>query len=276
MLQKAFQLLEEAFQVTTEFYAKTIPRKPVKSLLHKPGVIAHRGLIAHPTIKENTMLAFEECLKKNIWGIEFDIRWTKDLYPIIHHDPSTLRVWGKDKFIHEMNLTELKNEFPAIPSLSEVAASYGNKMHLMIEIKKLPEFTDSEMKTASYNLTDALQSLQPEQHYHFMSFQPEELIKKFKLNPKSILGIATTNIKDAINTAEKWKIKGITGHFALITSKLRILAQAKNLKVGVGFINSKNSMYRELELNADFLYSNNPLVIQGLLNKIPAPDAQQQ
>lgn len=275
MLQKSFHLIEALFQITTEFYAKTIPRKSIKMLLQKTGIVAHRGVIAHPIIKENTMAAFRECLKKNIWAIEFDIRWTKDLIPVVHHDPDAIRVWNKGLFIHEVSFEQLRQEIPEIPTLSEVVEEFGEKLHLMVEVKKLPEFNESQEKTAIYNLNQALQSLLPEKHYHFMSFQPEDLIERLKLPSKSILSIVTTNIESAIHRATALEIKGLTGHFALITPRLRKLAKVKNLKIGVGFVNSKNSLFRELTIGTDYIYSNRPFLIQELLNKIPFTNAQQ-
>lgn len=275
MLQKSLHFLEAVFQLTTEFYAKTIPRKSIKRLLHNTGLVAHRGVITHPYIKENTMQAFDECLKKNIWAIEFDIRWTKDLIPIVHHDPNTIRVWNKPLVIHDTSFDQLRQELPDIPTLQEVVERFGGKLHLMIEVKKLPQFSESEIKTASYNLKQALESLQPETHYHFMSFQPEELIGSLNLPSKSILSIVRTNIKRSIEEASYLKIKGITGQFALIRPWHRKLAKDHQLLVGVGFINSKNSLFRELQLGADFIYSNHPFLIQDLLNKIPPANAGQ-
>lgn len=275
MLHKAMHLLEASFQTITEVYAKFIPRKQTQSLRLKPGLVAHRGLITHPNIKENTMLGFNECLQKNIWGIEFDIRWTKDLIPVVHHDASAKRVWGKDILIHELNINELKQQLPEIPTLEEVCLQFGKKMHLMIEVKKLPQFKKYSAKTMTYNLNKALHELSPQAHYHFMSFQPEELIDQLKLPPHSIFSITTTDVEKSLKLAKKLGLEGVTGHFTLITAKKRAQAQAHQLKIGVGFINSRNSLLRELHLGADYLFTNKPFLIQDLLNKIPHSNAEQ-
>ena len=41
------------------------------------------------------MQAFQLAVKHGSYGIEFDVRWTKDLVPVIHHDCDCSRVWGR-------------------------------------------------------------------------------------------------------------------------------------------------------------------------------------
>ncbi len=102
---------------------------------------AHRGI--HDNSKnnvENTIDAFNRAIVLN-YGIECDVRLTKDNIPVIIHDKNLLRVTGVNKEINEITFVELKkikllNSEEYIPSLSEVLSIVNDKVPLIIEIKK--------------------------------------------------------------------------------------------------------------------------------------------
>jgi len=68
-------------------------------------ILAHRGLpFEYP---ENTLISFEESLKCG-FGIETDIRRTKDNILVLCHDRNILRATGVDATIGESTLKDLK------------------------------------------------------------------------------------------------------------------------------------------------------------------------
>jgi len=60
--------------------------KPTISDLRNCKIVSHRGEHDNKIVKENTLAAFDRVLHQGIWGIELDIRWTKDLQPVVIHD----------------------------------------------------------------------------------------------------------------------------------------------------------------------------------------------
>ena len=52
--------------------------------LEGPFLIGHRGNAAHD--RENTPRAFETALEAGCDGVELDVRLTRDLVPVVHHD----------------------------------------------------------------------------------------------------------------------------------------------------------------------------------------------
>lgn len=90
-------------------------------------LIAHRGLVTD-SIKENTIKAFDEALKSSkYYGIELDVRETKDKVFVVYHD-----LLYKGKLIKNCLYKELKND--DIPKLIDVLKLDTNKI-IMIEIK---------------------------------------------------------------------------------------------------------------------------------------------
>ena len=69
--------------------------------------IAHRGGVVENEIPENSKEALLQAAKKNYWGVELDMRITKDSVLIAHHDPLFLRYYGVAREVTEMRWDEI-------------------------------------------------------------------------------------------------------------------------------------------------------------------------
>ena len=104
-------------------------------------IIAHRG-VYNSKIKENTYLAiFNAINNKNIYGVEFDIRLTKDNKIVVIHDKTINRTSNGIGIVENMALKELqkynfgsKDFYQTIPTLEKILEINTNKLFL-IEIK---------------------------------------------------------------------------------------------------------------------------------------------
>ena len=67
-------------------------------------IIAHRGSHDNHRILENTMAAFDRAAEAGVWGVELDIRWTRDLAPVVFHDPDLSRLYGRPETIASFTL----------------------------------------------------------------------------------------------------------------------------------------------------------------------------
>ena len=100
---------------------------------------AHRGLFDNNTQPENTLSAFQLALDKG-YGIEFDVRMTKDNIPIVVHDLNLFRVCGEDLNVSDLSFKDLQvlNLFSTnekIPLLEDVLTMIDGKVPIIVEIK---------------------------------------------------------------------------------------------------------------------------------------------
>lgn len=101
---------------------------------------AHRGLHDNASIApENSMQAFKRAVKKG-YGIELDVRLSKDGVPVVFHDYTLERVCGKEGKVCEYTYEELRQFFlcnsqEKIPRLEDVLKMVNGKVPLIIEIK---------------------------------------------------------------------------------------------------------------------------------------------
>lgn len=160
-------------------------------------IIAHRG-IYNSKIKENTYLAiFNAFNNKNIYGVEFDIRLTKDNKIVIIHDKTINRTSNGIGIVENMTLKELqkynfgsKNFYQTIPTLEKILEINTNKIFL-IEIK-----VSNNSKLFSKILLDILDKYKTQKIY-LMSFNKEilNIIKNNNVNFNIGLIYLTNNIK---------------------------------------------------------------------------------
>lgn len=118
------------------------PQRPTEDMkkLMKGQKFAHRGLYNNEAgIPENSMMAFQRALEKG-YGIEIDVRLTRDRVPIIFHDGSLRRMCGDDRQPEMLTLKEIKNlrllnTEEKIPTLEEFLELVQDKTNVLVEFK---------------------------------------------------------------------------------------------------------------------------------------------
>ena len=209
----------ERFLITScdQFFSAFPQKRPAKKLLEDCLIISHRGIHDQREIKENTMDAFVLAEEKGVYGIELDFRWTRDLVPVVVHDPDLERVFGMDVQIAEHDFESLKSLCPSVPSLQQVVERFGNKMHLMIEVKHEhypnPEHQNTILEAIFSNLI-------PGQDYHLISLDPEmlELIECVPDHAK--MPVAELNVGKLSEIALERNYAGVLGHYFLLNGRL--------------------------------------------------------
>ena len=101
---------------------------------------AHRGLYDKKRgIPENSMQAFERAVNAG-YGIELDVRETRDHVLVVHHDETLERSCGDSRRVCDVSLEELR-QLPLfgtderIPTFEEVLRLIDSKVPLIVELK---------------------------------------------------------------------------------------------------------------------------------------------
>lgn len=254
--------LKLAEKMIDSFFASMPQKKPAALSFSKVCLIAHRG--AHNNsqgIIENTEAAFDRALSLGCWGIEFDIHTTADGVLVVNHDPDLLRLWGKNLAICDLDFKTLRNLVPQIPRLSEIIAKYGKRMHLFIELKA-PFKGETALKEELQNLTAGID-------YHLLSLD-ESVFAAMTQFPKEIMLLVPVhnNVKYFCNQAVQKKYGGVLGHYLLLTNKkIKTLKLADKI-VGVGIVDSKKVLYRELNREMYWIFSNKAVLLANCLKEM--------
>jgi len=263
--------LEQWFLKGVDRWAERHPEHPAAPRrLAAARIVAHRGAYDNREVFENTIAAFERFRTAGGWGIELDVRWTRDGVPVVSHDPDGGRLFGVDRPIADMDLATLQRHLPLVPALTDVVARFGGRLHLMVEIKCLPH---RERRHPAALLRRCFEALIPGRDYHLLSLD-RRLLQRLAFRPEAAcIPIARLNFRKIRQAAESNGWGGIAGHYALIRRRQVDALHRGGFSVGTGFVNSPNSLHRELNRGVDWLFSDRPLAVQRLLSP-PARTAQ--
>ena len=255
--------IEKLFHIVADGMTAALPQAlPSKEKLEECRLVSHRGEFDNRQILENTLAAFDRVRDSGVWGMELDVRWTKDLQPIVFHDADFQRLFGSASMVNGMTMTEIRSEFPMVPSFEEVILRYGKKLHLMIEIKEEaypdPAYQSQVMKTL-------LSQLEPQKDFHILSMVPE-MFESIRFVPsQTFLPIARTHVNTLSRMAMRNNNGGIAGHYLFITNRIKQRHQDIGQKVGTAYANSRNCLFREINRGVDWIFSNKALEMQSIV-----------
>ncbi|KZX60334.1 hypothetical protein A3709_12145 [Halioglobus sp. HI00S01] len=259
------ELLQNLAMSLVDGAASLWPRSlPAESALRNCKIISHRGEHDNVRVHENTLKAFSHARSAGVWGIECDIRWTQDNVPVICHDADTARVFGRKLVVAATPFDELRQALPELPSLAELIDAFAGQAHLMLEIKTFdPDRLDEQRAI----LESHLQPLQPGTDYHFLALDPELFALAAFAPASALLPVAETNVASLSAVSLARGYCGLAGHFLLMSSAVQQRHEAAGQRIGVGFPRSRNSLFRELNRGVEWIFSNDAVKLQGILDR---------
>ena len=236
---------------------------PTPAALKRCRLVSHRGEHDNEGIFENTLAAFDRAMEAGVWGIEFDLRWTRDLEPVVHHDSCLARIFGSPLQIRDLTLARLRADFPLVPTLAEVIDRYGRKMHLMLEIKE--EFYPDRGRQNQI-LAERFAPLAARTDYHLLSLIPAMFDVIDFTPPDAFLLIGETRLPAFSRLALSRGLGGVCGHYLFATRCHLRRHHRAGQGVGTGYPASKNVLFREINRGVDWLFTNHAVALQRICN----------
>jgi len=120
-------------------------------LLQPP--FAHRGLWRPGEAAENSLVAVERACQAG-YGVEFDVRLTRDGEVVVFHDETLERMAGAPAAVADLTLDELTafallGGPDRIPTLRQVLAQVAGRAMLLVELKAGPDVVALADRTAA-------------------------------------------------------------------------------------------------------------------------------
>jgi glycerophosphoryl diester phosphodiesterase len=258
--------LERALMGLLNLWFALLPRRqPAREVLQDCKIISHRGEHDNRRVRENTLAAFDASAEAGCWGLELDVRWTRDLQPVVMHDADAQRVFGSDLVIAEVSLRELQQRIPEIPTLRQIVERFGGRQHLMVELKR-DELGHTEERAAC--LQEVFAALQPVTDYHFLALQPEMFNLAGFTGERAWVPVAEFNVGEISRVAAAHDYGGVCGQYLLITAALIERHHACGQQLGTGFAASRFSLFRELNRGVDWIFTNHALRLEAIRRQL--------
>ncbi len=238
----------------------SLPRRPCTDA-ERAGlrVISHRGERGDPGIAENTIAAFAPLPDHGVWGLECDVRWTRDGEPVLVHDPDTTRVFGTPLQVADTDFRRLRQACPGLTHLDELIERFAGRLHLMIELKTAPRPAIDKPLSAS------LAGLAPARDFHLLSLAPALFDHCDGIPPSAWLPVARTNVAAISRFALTRGCAGMAGPFALIGRRRLARHHASDQRVGVGFPCRAGLVTREAMRGVDWLFTDHAMAVASML-----------
>jgi glycerophosphoryl diester phosphodiesterase len=214
----------------------------------RPKVIAHRGAWDGREHIENTLSAFHRAKHLGANGIEFDLHFTLDDAPVIHHDTGLERLFKHKRFIRDLSFADLRKNVPQIPSLEEVLVIPD--LHFMIEIKT--SLTPRQEKI----LHDLLSGFEALRDFHLLVLNPDLVRLSPKFPGEAWILVGELNLARLVEVSVRRRLGGVAGHYLGMTDKLIQRLHKADQIAGSGFIPGKNLFRREWSRGTDFVFTN--------------------
>ena len=253
--------LDKAFLAAVDAaFALRAPPLPSRAQLEHSRIVSHRGERDDVTVFENTYAAFDSLRGSGVHGIEFDIRWTKDLVPVVFHDADLRRLFGDGTRIADLTRAELARRRPEIPDLQAFVRRYVDEFHLMAEIKLEP-YPDAALQ--GRRLAEALAPALERRRVHVLSLVPAMFAQLPALPAGITMGVARLNAGEISREALASRRGGFASHYAALGAERIAAHQAAGQVVGCGFPASRNVLLREIARGVDYVFTNRAREAEG-------------
>jgi glycerophosphoryl diester phosphodiesterase len=227
-------------------------------------IISHRGEHDNRRVMENSLPAFDAAVRAGVWGLELDVRWTRDRCPVVFHDPDLKRIFGAPESVGELTRADIERRFAAVPALETVVARYGKRRHLMIELKGTAGLSPADWSRA---LKRVMAPLEPVTDYHFISLDADLFAPVDWVPAAAFLPIGRLNLRSYSRLALSRGFGGVTGHYLLLTRRMAAAHHRRGQKVGTGFPASQNILFREIMRGVDWVFSDRAAHLQAVCER---------
>ncbi len=217
--------------------------------------VGHRGARAYEI--ENTLDSFKKAIELGANAIEMDVRISRDRELVIIHDDNLKRVFGKDVFVNQKTLKELKQ-------LTE------NKL---LTLREALRFIDHgvekiliELKETGYEkeVINAIKKEKLRERVIIVSFHEQAILNVRALDKEIETGLIYARHKNPIDTAINLKAQYLVPLYRFIHSKNIENAHKKNLKLIVWTINTEHEAKEYKAKGVDGIATDKPDILQGL------------
>ena len=264
----AVKIIEYGYQRLADAFFARWPRViPSMDLLKQCKLVSHRGDHQAFNLTENTLKAFQTTADAGVWGIELDIRWTRDKVPVVAHDADLLRLHGDQCLIQDLSFKQLRARHPAIPSLEEVVADFRNRLHLMIELKQQPW---PSLIDQNGRLKHVLAPLVPVEDYHILCMHHRPL-EGLVFAPRQAKVLIAYHFPGGLSRRvldNQWG--GLCGHYLLMRQEVLRRHLRMGQQVGTGFVDSHRCLLREINRDIDWIFSNKAAELQRWIDNTTA------
>lgn len=222
-----------------------------------PLKIGHRGAKGH--LAENTLESIQKALDLGVDAIELDVHSCKTGELVVIHDFTLDRTTNGEgevagKTLEELKSLKIEGRYQ-IPLLKEVLDLIEGKCRINIELKG----SDTARGACEIIEDYITQRKWSYEDFIISSFQKNELLEVFRINPKIPVGVLSkASISEAIELGKIIKAKAIHPSIGIVTKANVKKCQQQGFEVNVWTVNEPVAIQRMKDFGVDGIISDYP------------------
>ncbi len=233
-------------------------------------IIAHRGFWKTEGSAQNSIAALLKANEIKAYGSELDVWLSSDGVPVVNHD-ADVTLNGERLLIQETPasvLTQVKlSNGENLPTLESYLDAFEkcNDTKLIIEFKK--HSTKYQEDELTEKVLKMVQDRKLQNRVEYISFSLNFVVKTIHLDPLAKVYYLSGNLSPQV--MHEIGAAGIDYNVAVIKNNPGWVKESHDLglKVNVWTVNSPEDIQQMIDLNVDFITTDEPLLVKKLLDK---------
>ena len=221
-------------------------------------ILGHRGVAGHRP--ENTIASFRAAVDMELDGVEFDVRVTADLVPVVIHDATLDRTTTGSGIVNELTLEQLSNrtvtDEHAIPLLKDVVWEVCGFPLINVELK---EYAAWKPALAVLETAVANHKLAPSQIL-ITSFEHESIRALCRESTQFPVGLLTRGLpdEDFWSLADELNAASVNIDLAAVDRAFVQRAHRGGMQAMVYTVNDSSQAANMRKLGVDAIFSDFP------------------
>ncbi|MDR0714622.1 MAG: glycerophosphodiester phosphodiesterase [Bacteroidales bacterium] len=228
-------------------------------------VIAHRGAWKHHGVHQNSTGSLRHAIDLGCEGSEFDVWLTKDGKVALNHDNDLDGMIVEKSDLARLRTIPLENG-EVIPTLEDYIAliKTQNKTRLVLEFKSNKNGRAIALTDSAVNIVHRLKA---QAWVDYISFDYAAVKRVRELDPTAHIAYLTDDVPMDLLKADG--ISGIDYHYSLFEKLPKLYERARmlGLTINVWTVNDEQRMKTFLEMNVDFITTDEPALMLQLIGK---------
>lgn len=233
-------------------------------------IIAHRGFWKTEGSAQNSLTALTKANEIKAYGSEMDIWLSSDGIPVVFHDGHVMldgeKLSVQDTPAEILTRVKLSNG-ENLPTLESYLDTFENCHDTKLIIEYKSHRTKYQEDELVEKVLKMVRDRNLQNRVEYISFSLNFVVKTIHLDPLASVYYLSGNLSPKV--MREIGAAGIDYHIGVIKNNPQWVKESHDLglKVNVWTVNSSEDIQQMIDLNVDFITTDEPLLVEEMLNR---------
>lgn len=233
-------------------------------------IIAHRGFWKTEGSAQNSLTALTKANEIKTYGSEMDIWLSSDGIPVVFHDGHVMldgeKLSVQDTPAEILTRVKLSNG-ENLPTLESYLDTFENCHDTKLIIEYKTHRTKYQEDELVEKVLKMVRDRNLQNRVEYISFSLNFVVKTIHLDPLASVYYLSGNLSPKV--MREIGAAGIDYHIGVIKNNPQWVKESHDLglKVNVWTVNSSEDIQQMIDLNVDFITTDEPLLVEEMLNR---------